>query len=337
MAKFIDEIRIYVQAGHGGHGAVTFHKEKFVEFGGPDGGDGGKGGDVIFQANRSLQTLDKYLPEKTYTAEDGHPGQKRNRSGSKGEDLILHVPLGTQIFRTDTQELLFDFKDEKDFITIARGGRGGKGNAFFKSSTHQAPKFSQDGEEGSWLTLTLSLKLLADVGIVGLPNSGKSTLLSKITHAHPKIAGYAFTTLSPNLGVVVRHGDSFRYTMADIPGIIEGASQGHGLGLSFLRHIERVKGILFVFDASSIDIEEDFKMLQHELEAYNPNLLTVPHLIAFNKIDIWENDANFTQDLLEKFSHLGRIIPISAVEETNLEQLLDAIDEEIFQFAVETT
>lgn len=330
MAKFIDEIKIFLEAGHGGAGAVSFHKEKYVEFGGPDGGDGGVGGNIIIRANQSLQTLDKFFPLKTYRAENGHPGARRNRSGCKGEDLILQVPVGSQLYHAESKELLFDFIADKQEYIAAYGGRGGKGNAFFKSSTHQTPRFSQEGEEGNWLPAVLSLKLLADVGIVGLPNSGKSTLLSQITQAHPKIAGYEFTTLQPNLGVVIRHGDSFRYTIADIPGIIEGASQGHGLGLSFLRHIERVKGILFVFDAAGIDIDADFQMLKNELQTYNPALLTLPHLIVFNKIDIWQGDAQFTDDLLKKYSHLGRIIAISAREQLNLDTLLDTIDEQIF-------
>ncbi|MCB1160018.1 MAG: GTPase ObgE [Leptospiraceae bacterium] len=335
MPKFVDEVRIIVRSGHGGPGSVSFRKEKYVEFGGPDGGDGGKGGDVHFISEQALQTLDKYLPLKAYSAGDGIQGHGRNQSGSGGDDLTLKVPVGTQVFDAETGELLFDFLEHAQTFTVARGGRGGKGNAFFKSSTHQVPRFSQPGEEGEEKEILLSLKLLADLGIVGLPNSGKSTLLSKITDAHPKIAGYAFTTLIPNLGVVRRHGDSFRYTVADIPGIIEGASQGHGLGLSFLRHIERVRGILYVFDASSVDIAADFEILKHELEAYNPILLELPSLVVFNKIDVWD-DEDYTEELMRKYASISEnIIPISALKEINLDLLLDKIDSKIFSLEEE--
>ncbi|TGK15195.1 GTPase ObgE [Leptospira fluminis] len=334
MEKFVDEIVIEVTAGHGGAGSMHFRHEKYVEFGGPDGGDGGIGGDVLFRTNLSMITLDRYLTKRKFRAMEGFPGEGNNRSGKKGEDLILFVPLGTQIYDEDSGELLFDFvADELEFC-VAKGGRGGKGNSHFKSSTHQAPKFSQPGEDGEYRHLRLSLKLLADVGIVGLPNAGKSTLLSKITEAHPKIAGYAFTTLSPNLGVVKRRGDIYRYTIADIPGIVEGASKGIGLGLSFLRHIERVKGILYVFDASALDIESDFKMLRAELETYNKLLLDRPHLIVLNKIDVWE-DQNFTKELLNSVSSLGKVVPISAKESVNLERLLEIMDETFFRHELE--
>ncbi|EPG67963.1 GTPase ObgE [Leptospira wolffii] len=329
MEKFVDEVLIEVTAGHGGAGSMHFRHEKYVEFGGPDGGDGGVGGDIVMKTNLSMVTLDRYLTKRRFRGQDGFPGEGNLRSGKKGEDLVLFVPLGTQVYDEESGELLYDFiKDEMEFLVV-KGGRGGKGNAHFKSSTHQAPKFSQPGEEGEYKHLRLSLKLLADVGIVGLPNAGKSTLLSKITEAHPKIAGYAFTTLSPNLGVVKRKGDIYRYTIADIPGIVEGASKGIGLGLSFLRHIERVKGILYVFDASALDIKSDFKMLRAELETYNPELLRRPHLIVLNKIDVWE-DPSFTEELIESVSTLGKVVPISAQEEINLGTLLESMDEAFF-------
>ncbi|EPG74022.1 Obg family GTPase CgtA [Leptospira fainei serovar Hurstbridge str. BUT 6] len=334
MEKFVDEVVIEVTAGHGGAGSMHFRHEKYVEFGGPDGGDGGVGGDVLIRTNLSMVTLDRYLTKRKFKAAEGFPGEGNNRSGKKGDDLVLYVPLGTQIYDEDSGELLYDFVEDGMEFSVAKGGRGGKGNTHFKSSTHQAPKFSQPGEAGEYKHLRLSLKLLADVGIVGLPNAGKSTLLSQITEAHPKIAGYAFTTLSPNLGVVKRKGDIYRYTIADIPGIVEGASKGIGLGLSFLRHIERVKGILYVFDASALDIESDFKMLRSELETYNKELLNRPHLIVLNKIDVWE-DQSFTKELLESVSSLGRVIPISAKESTNLEELLEIMDETFFQQELE--
>jgi GTP-binding protein len=226
-------------------------------------------------------------------------------------------------------EIIHDFVSEGDFI-IAHGGRGGKGNTFFKSSTLQAPKFAQPGEEGESKEIILALKLLADLGIVGLPNAGKSTLLSKITEAHPKIANYAFTTLIPNLGVVKRNQDLFRYTIADIPGIIEGASRGHGLGLSFLRHIERVRGILFLLDGARLEIESDLKMLRQEMESYDPILLKKPFLIILNKMDLWDEDSSFTNEIIAKYSDLGEIIPISAEENKNLDVLLEKIDQTFF-------
>ena len=322
MSKFIDEVIVQLKAGDGGPGAIAFRHEKFAEFGGPDGGDGGKGGDLYLVSDLAVQTLDKYIPLKVYKAKSGVHGGARNSSGANGEDLFLKVPVGTQVIDEETDEILHDFTKEDDKYCVVKGGRGG--NAFFKSSTHQTPRFAQPGEEGELRKIRLSLKLLADIGIVGLPNAGKSTLLSKITHAHPKIAGYAFTTLTPNLGVVVRENER-RYTIADIPGIIEGASKGHGLGLSFLKHIERVKGIIYLFDGSSVDIEAEFKMLQTELKSYNKALVKKPSIIVLNKIDVW-NDEKFTKELVKRYSKLGEVIPISAQNEINLDKLLDKID-----------
>ncbi|HNA09168.1 MAG TPA: GTPase ObgE [Leptospiraceae bacterium] len=329
MSKFIDEVIIQLKAGDGGPGAISFRHEKFVEFGGPDGGDGGKGGDLYLISDSAVQTLDKYIPLKVYKASSGVHGGARNSSGANSDDLFLKVPVGTQVIDEDTEEILHDFLKDEERFCVVKGGRGGKGNAFFKSSTHQTPRFAQPGEEGEMRKIRLSLKLLADIGIVGLPNAGKSTLLSKITHAHPKIAGYAFTTLIPNLGVVTRPDES-RYTIADIPGIIEGASQGHGLGLSFLKHIERVKGILYLFDGSSVDIESEFKMLQNELKTYNKALLKKPSIIVLNKIDIWE-DEKFTKELVKRYSKLGTVIPISAQNEINLNKLLETIDTKLIK------
>jgi len=329
MTSFIDEVPIRVKAGHGGPGAVHFHKEKFVEFGGPDGGDGGMGGDVILIAESRIMTLENYLPDRMYAAEDGQSGSGNDKHGKNGEDLTLKVPVGTQVIDRTTMELLYDFTKDGETYTIAKGGRGGKGNTFFKSSTHQTPRFSQPGEDGGSLDIILQLKLLADIGIVGLPNAGKSTLLAKITHAHPKIAGYAFTTLIPNLGVVHRNNDSFRYTVADIPGIIEGASRGVGLGLSFLKHIERVQGILFLFDGGNLYLEEELEMLRNELGSYNETLLAKPFLLVINKIDIW-NDPTFTEEIKQNYSKFGEIILISADKETNLEYLMERIDAVFF-------
>lgn len=284
---------------------------------------------MILRAETSIQTLDKYLPDKTYKAKPGESGTGRNKFGKDGDDLILKVPIGTQVFDRDTLELIYDFEEEEEYV-VAYGGRGGKGNTFFKSSTLQAPKFAQPGEEGDSKNLLLSLKLLADIGIVGLPNAGKSTLLSKITEAHPKIANYAFTTLIPNLGVVKRFEDSFRYTIADIPGIIEGASKGQGLGLSFLKHIERVKGVVFLLDASRLEIRDDITLLRREMESYDPRLLDRPFLIVLNKVDLWDGEEEFTSEMLQEFSDLGEIIPISADKGMNLDLLLERIDSVFF-------
>ncbi len=330
MSGFQDEVFIQSCAGKGGAGSIHFHKEKFVEFGGPDGGDGGDGGDVHFMSDHRILTLENFIPDRTYSAEDGHPGLGQNRQGKKGQDLVLKVPIGTQIYDGETRELLYDFLTEGEDFLLAKGGRGGKGNAFFKTSVNQAPRYSQPGEEGASFSLLLQLKLIADLGIVGLPNAGKSTLLSKLTEAHPKIAGYAFTTLTPNLGIVREDEDTFRYTVADIPGIIEGASRGVGLGISFLKHIERVRGILFLFDGSNLQLEEEFQMLQNELKAYNPVLLEKPFLLVVNKLDLWD-DPSFTEDLKKSYSHLGEIICISAEMEDNLVELKKEIRKIFFQ------
>lgn len=330
MSKFIDEVTIVLKAGHGGPGSISFRHEKFAEFGGPDGGDGGRGGDVYLESDLALQTLDKFIPLKHYKASPGHHGEGKNKSGGQGEDLTLKVPVGTQVISSETGELLFDFLEEGLSYKAVAGGRGGKGNTFFKSSTHQTPRFAQEGEEGEEKNVVLTLKLLADLGIVGLPNSGKSTLLSKITDAHPKIANYAFTTLHPNLGVVKRQKDTFRYTIADIPGIIEGASRGLGLGLSFLRHIERVKGILYLFDATSVDVQMEYKMLKSELRSYNKTLPNKDCIIVLNKIDLVD-DPNYIQDLQSTFPKSAKVLGISAETGEGLEELLQKIDKTFFK------
>lgn len=325
MPKFIDQVIIQVQAGHGGSGAVSFYSEKYKEFGGPDGGDGGRGGDVLFSSKIAIETLDKYIPLKVYSAKAGSPGSGRNKMGSKGDDLLLKVPIGTQVFDATSDELLFDFVENDQNFVVAKGGIGGKGNAFFKSSINQTPRYAQEGEEGEERKIKLTLKLLADVGLVGLPNAGKSTLLSKLTHAHPKIASYAFTTLSPNLGVVKRHNSSVQYTVADIPGIIEGASKGVGLGLSFLKHIERVKVIVYLIDINSLDVLEDYKCLVQELDNYHEDLSRKPSVIVLNKVDTIL-DENYTNDIVALFGKKKAVIPISAEMNINLENVLLELD-----------
>ncbi len=322
MPKFTDTINIRIKAGHGGPGAVAFHREKFVPFGGPDGGDGGKGGDIYFMADRRYYNLSHYFKDRIYKAANGEQGKGSNMHGKDGEDLVMKFPLGTQVTDAETGEIMWDLVEEDKPVLVATGGIGGKGNNFFRSSTHQAPRFAQPGLPGEEKSVNLNLKLIADVGLVGLPNSGKSTLLSKLTNARPKIADYPFTTLIPNLGVVER-SDSTVYTIADIPGIIEGAHKGHGLGLSFLQHIERVKVILYLIDVSEQDPVYNFTLLQSELDTYNPGLTKKPHYVLITKTDtaldeeVAEKAALFKEDVL----------PISSISGQNLDRLLKILDE----------
>mgnify|MGYP000462904490 CR=1 FL=1 len=283
---FIDEALIEVEAGAGGNGCVSFRREKYVPRGGPDGGDGGRGGDVILVADESLNTLLDYHYRTRYKAEDGGHGSGNHRKGRNGKSLVLRVPVGTLVYDADTGKLLADLSKHGQRFVVARGGKGGRGNAAFATPTHQAPRFAEKGLPGEKRRLRLELKLLADVGLVGMPNAGKSTLLSRVSAAHPKIADYPFTTLTPHLGVV-RYQDQ-TFVMADIPGLIEGAHAGVGLGHQFLRHIERARLLLYLLDASPYaepDPLTAFETLQHELHLYSPALLQKPALVALNKID----------------------------------------------------
>jgi GTP-binding protein len=322
MPKFTDTIEIRIKAGHGGAGSVSFRREKYIPRGGPDGGDGGKGGDVYIVANRSYYTLSHLFKDRLYAAENGHQGEGRKKDGQNGNDLIVKVPVGTELIDADTGESLGDLVEEDSPIKVAIGGIGGKGNTFYKSSTLQTPKFAQHGIPGEERKIVLNLKLIADVGLVGLPNAGKSTLLSKITNANPKIADYPFTTLVPNLGVVERR-PGVVYKIADIPGIIEGAHLGHGLGLSFLRHIERVKVILYMIEATSDDPKYVLSLLQSEIESYNKVLARKPSCIILSKTDL------VTDDQIKKaVKAFGRKKVISVSSETgyNIEHLLDEIE-----------
>lgn len=323
MHRFIDETHIHLKAGNGGAGAVSFRREKFVEFGGPDGGNGGKGGDVYFQAFSSINTLSHIRHDRKYYAGNGKSGRGQNKTGADGKDLYIKLPLGTQLLHPYSHELVHDFTNEEPFL-IAEGGRGGKGNAFFKSSTRQSPRFAQPGEECQSMQFLLSLKLIADVGLVGFPNAGKSSLLKALTHASPQIANYPFTTLSPNLGVL----DISVYQqvhLADIPGIIEGAAKGVGLGISFLKHIERVRLLLFVLDAANAHVKDELEILRKELDSYNPLLNERPFLVVFNKIDLID-DKDFLHEWLESF-HKDEIYPIgiSTVTKEGLPELKKAI------------
>ena len=320
MAKFTDTITIRIKAGDGGAGGLSFRREKYVPKGGPDGGDGGRGGSVFIEADRRYYNLAHYFPDKLYKARRGEQGMGQNKHGADGEDLVIPVPPGTQILDAESDELLADLIDEGERVCIAKGGIGGKGNAFFKSSTHQTPRMSQTGLPGDELTVTLNLKLIADIGLVGLPNAGKSTLLAMLTAANPKIADYPFTTLIPNLGVLTI--DDHVFHIADIPGIIEGAHRGLGLGLSFLQHIERVKVILYLIDITGDDIVYTLNLLRDELKSYNEELPNRPYCILLTKIDLVDKET--AEERLKLFGK-EPILPISSIGGENMDILLTQI------------
>jgi len=286
--KFVDEATITVQSGDGGRGCVSMRREKYIPKGGPDGGDGGKGGDVIIAASAARRTLYQFRFKRQFTAQRGGHGQGRNKSGKAGADLIIEVPPGTLLFDADTGDCIQDLNQPGQRYIAAKGGRGGQGNARFKSSTNRTPRFAQPGEPGETLGLRLELKLLADVGLVGLPNAGKSTLIAAVSSARPKVADYPFTTLTPSLGVV-KIGQAEPFVMADIPGLIEGAHTGTGLGTQFLRHIERTRVLVHLIDAAAIDPEAPlvaYNTINRELAGHNPELLDKIHVIALNKMDL---------------------------------------------------
>ena len=282
--QFIDEVKIQLQAGDGGNGASSFRREKFIPLGGPDGGDGGKGGNVILKCTKNLNTLIDFRYKQHFRAKSGENGRGKNQSGMSGEDLILKVPIYTQIFNDENNELLYDFTIDGEEFIIANGGRGGLGNSNFKSSINRAPTFAQKGEDGVKLAIQLQLKLLSDAGLLGLPNAGKSTFLARTTRAKPKIADYPFTTLKPQLGVV--YIDKHEFVLADIPGLIEDASKGKGLGDRFLKHVERCGVLLHLIDCSLPDVVESYQTIRNELISYNPDLADKQEVIALNKIDL---------------------------------------------------
>ena len=282
--KFLDQVKIYIKAGDGGSGSPSFRREKFIEFGGPDGGDGGKGGSVILVSERNLNTLIDYRYQQHFKAERGGDGKGKNQTGKGGDNLYLKVPIGTQVFEEDNKTLIFDFKKEKEKYTAAIGGKGGFGNTRFKSSTNRAPRKFTKGLKGEDFWIWLQLKTIADIGIIGLPNAGKSSLLASITSANPKIANYKFTTLNPNLGVAVY--DDKEITLADIPGLIEGAHKGVGLGTKFLKHIERCKTLLHLIDVTEKDLIRSYKQIRAELGKYSKSLLKKNEIIVLNKIDL---------------------------------------------------
>ncbi|NLY78027.1 MAG: GTPase ObgE [Tissierellia bacterium] len=324
---FIDIAKISLKAGKGGDGAVAFRREKYEPSGGPFGGDGGDGGNIIIQGDESIRTLMDFRYKRHYKAENGENGKTKKQYGKKGQDLILKVPVGTLVKDAETGKVIVDIKEHNQQFIVARGGRGGRGNAKFATPTRQAPRFAEPGRKGEERTIILELKLLADVGLVGFPNVGKSTILSILTDARPKIANYHFTTLNPNLGVVrVEEGKSF--VLADIPGLIEGAHKGAGLGLDFLRHIERTRLLVHVLDASGMegrDPVEDFYKINDELFQYNEKLKEKPQIIVCNKMDL-PGAEEWIEKIKEKFEPEGyKIYPISAATKEGIQQLKYAI------------
>ena len=286
--KFLDQVKIFIKAGDGGSGSPSFRREKFIEFGGPDGGDGGKGGSIILKSERNLNTLIDYRYQQHFKAQRGQDGKGKKMTGKSGEDLFLKVPIGTQVFEEDNKTLIYDFKNNNDEFIVATGGRGGFGNTKFKSSTNRAPKKITKGVKGEEFWIWFQLKTIADIGIIGLPNAGKSSLLASMTSATPKIANYKFTTLNPNLGVAVY--DDKEITLADIPGLIEGAHTGTGLGIKFLKHIERCKTLLHLIDINEDDLISSYKQVRNELKNYGKELIKKKEIIVFNKIDLIEKN-----------------------------------------------
>tara|TARA_B100001029_G_C15049987_1_gene449982 strand:+ start:291 stop:1274 length:984 start_codon:yes stop_codon:yes gene_type:complete len=286
--KFLDQAKIYIKAGNGGSGSASFRREKFVEYGGPDGGDGGNGGSIIFESERNLNTLIDYRYAQHFKAENGRSGSKKNKTGANGKDLILKIPVGTQIYEEDNNSLIYDFTKNKEKYLVASGGKGGLGNVRFKSSTNRAPRKKTNGKVGEEFWIWLQLKIIADIGIVGLPNSGKSSMLAALTRAKPKIANYPFTTINPNLGVAYYKNNEI--TIADIPGLVEGAHKGVGLGDKFLRHIERCKILIHLLDLTEKNLVDNYKKIKKELSSYDTDLSKKKEIIFFNKSDLLKKD-----------------------------------------------
>ena len=317
--KFLDQVKIYIKAGNGGHGSPSFRREKFIEFGGPDGGDGGKGGSVILKSERNLNTLIDYRFQQHHKAERGENGSGQNRTGRGGEDLFLKVPVGTQVFEEDNKTLIYDFDKEGEEFVAANGGKGGLGNTRFKSSTNRAPKKFTKGVFGEEYVIWLQLKTIADVGIVGLPNAGKSSLLGAITNATPKIANYKFTTLNPNLGVATY--DDKEITLADIPGLVEGAHEGIGLGIQFLKHIERCKTLMHLIDITNEDLENTYQQVKNELGSYSKELLNKKEIIVLNKTDLLDGDT--VKEIVKNFSKnkSSEVVTLSTIEKDSVSKI----------------
>ena len=296
--KFLDQVKIYIKAGNGGDGSPSFRREKYVEYGGPDGGDGGKGGSIVLRAEENLNTLIDYRYQQHHKAQRGENGAGQNCTGKSGDDLILKVPLGTQVFEEDNKTLIFDFNKKGEEFVAGIGGKGGLGNTRFKSSTNRAPRKFTKGTTGEEFTIWLQLKTIAEIGIIGLPNAGKSSLLAAITNANPKIANYRFTTLNPNLGVASY--DDKEITIADIPGLVEGAHEGVGLGIQFLKHIERCKSLLHLIDITNLDLNDSYEQVKNELKNYSSKLLEKKELVVLNKIDLV--DESTVKEVINHFS-----------------------------------
>ena len=321
--KFLDEAKIFLKSGDGGNGCLSFRREKYVEFGGPNGGDGGKGGDVVFEAVEGLNTLIDFRYQQHFKAERGHSGEGSDRTGRHGRDLVIKVPAGTQVLAEDKESVLADLTEVGQRAVLLKGGDGGFGNAHFKTSTNRAPRRHDPGWPGEEAWVWLRLKLIADAGLVGLPNAGKSTFLSAVSHAKPKIADYPFTTLHPNLGVVEVHGREF--VIADIPGLIEGASAGAGLGDRFLGHVERCRVLLHLIDITADDLAGAYRTVRDELEAYGGGLADKPEVVALSKIDAFDDELRQAQ--LEDFRAATGIEPllVSGVSGENLQEVLSAL------------
>ena len=325
--KFLDQAKIYVSSGNGGPGCMSFHREKFVEYGGPDGGDDGKGGDVYFRALSNLNTLIDFRYTQHFRAECGHNGSGRNKSGRGGEDIIINVPVGTQIIDEDKETVLLDMVEDGQVVLFLRGGDGGFGNAHYKSSTNQAPRKTTPGWPGEERAIWLRLKLIADVGLLGMPNAGKSTFLAACSRANPKIADYPFTTLHPNLGVMRRHG--YEYVIADIPGLIEGASEGQGLGHRFLGHVERSAILLHLIDITQDDPAEAYRVIREELANYDENLANKEEIVALNKADaLGEELSQYQADEFEKATGIKPYI-ISAVAGMGLDPVINKLGDAV--------
>ena len=317
--KFLDQVKIYIKAGNGGDGSPSFRREKFIEYGGPDGGDGGKGGSVILKAEQNLNTLIDYRYQQHHKAQRGDNGAGQNKTGKGGENLILKVPLGTQVFEEDNKTLIFDFIKIGEEFVAAAGGKGGLGNTRFKSSTNRAPRKFTKGTAGEEFTIWLQLKTIADIGIIGLPNAGKSSLLAAITNANPKIATYQFTTLNPNLGVASY--DDKEVTIADIPGLVEGAHKGIGLGTQFLKHIERCKSLLHMIDITNENLKKSYKQIKDELKNYSTKLVKKKELIVLNKTDLIEEGE--VEKIVKYFSKniKSEVIVLSTLDKKSISKI----------------
>ena len=323
--NFVDYVKLQVASGNGGKGSVHLHREKYITKGGPDGGDGGRGGHVLLRANKNLWTLYGFKFQKYFKAGHGGDGSKNRSSGAQGEDVVIEVPLGTVVRHGETEEVIVEITEEQQDYVVLEGGLGGRGNWHFKSSTNQTPRYAQPGRPGQELPLILELKVLADVGLVGFPNAGKSTLLAALTAAKPKIADYEFTTLKPNLGIVP-YRDFRSFVMADIPGIIEGAAEGKGLGHYFLRHIERNSVLLFMIPADAANVKAAFDVLRSELQRYNPELIDKDFVVALTKCDLLDDELyrEYEDELAISFNGIPYFM-ISAVAQTGLQELKDGL------------